>query len=269
MPTQQYSSESTGTAMRIPPSAASAAESSPARKSATELPDANFLQELKVVSEALESATPLEILQWTVDRFGPGFSVATAFGAEGMLIIHWLAQIAPQTPIFNLDTGYQFPETLEMVNRVRNRYGIQVELIRPELNVAQYEQLHKGPVYLQAPDQCCHDRKLVPLRNRLRGVTAWASAIRRDQSPDRSAVPIVGWDRKFGLVKVSPLANWSKQQVWQTIVAENVPYNSLHDQGYPSIGCQPCTRCVFGGEDERAGRWAGSKKTECGLHSSD
>jgi phosphoadenosine phosphosulfate reductase len=224
---------------------------------------------LSAASAALEAATPAEILQWTVDRFHSGFAVATAFGAEGMLIIHWLAQIAPHTPIFNLDTGYQFPETLEMVERVRRRYGIEVELVRPELNVPQYEQLHRGPVHTHSPDQCCRDRKLVPLRQRLRGVTAWASAIRRDQSPDRAVVPIVGWDRKFGLVKVSPLANWSKQQVWRTILAENVPYNPLHDHGYPSIGCQPCTRCVFSGEDERSGRWAGSQKTECGLHSQD
>ncbi len=232
-------------------------------------PSAEFLAEIAQASEQLESATPWEILQWTVDRFGSGFSVATAFGAEGMLIIHWLAKIAPQTKIFNLDTGYQFAETLAMVDRVRVRYGIEIELVRPELTVIQYEQLHGGPVYSHAPDQCCKDRKLVPLRKRLQGVTAWASAIRRDQTPDRAVSPIVGWDRKFGLVKVSPLANWTKSLVWKTILDENVPYNPLHDQGYPSVGCAPCTRCVLAGEDERSGRWAGAKKTECGLHSSD
>lgn len=232
-------------------------------------PSNEFLAELAEVSLSLETATPWEILQWTVDRFGTGFSVATAFGAEGMLIIHWLAKIAPQTKIFNLDTGYQFAETLAMVDRVRDRYGIEIELVRPELTVVQYEQLHHGPVYTHAPDQCCKDRKLVPLRKRLQGVTAWASAIRRDQTPDRAVSPIIGWDRKFGLVKVSPLANWTKSLVWQTILQENVPYNPLHDQGYPSVGCAPCTRCVLSGEDERSGRWAGAKKTECGLHSSD
>lgn len=224
---------------------------------------------LENVSHSLERATPQEILSWAVATFGQKFVVATAFGAEGMLIIHWLAKIAPQTPIFNLDTGYQFAETLAMVERVRERYGIEIELVRPELSVPQYEQLHKGPVYSHAPDQCCRDRKLIPLRKRLSGVAAWASAIRRDQSPDRSVVPIVGWDRKFEIVKISPLANWTKKQVWQTILAENVPYNPLHDQGYPSVGCQPCTRCVLAGEDERSGRWAGFKKTECGLHSQD
>lgn len=230
-------------------------------------PNEEQLAELAEHSQRLETATPAEILAWTAETFAPHFSVATAFGAEGMLIIHWLAQVAPTTPLFNLDTGYQFDETLQMVDRVRERYGMEVELVRPELDTVVYEQLHKGPVYLENPDQCCNDRKMVPLKKRLQGVAAWASAIRRDQSPDRAKAPIVGWDRKFNLVKVSPLANWNKKQVWQTIVNQNVPYNPLHDQGYPSVGCKPCTRCVLNGEDERAGRWAGAKKTECGLHS--
>lgn len=231
-----------------------------------ESPTEQQQQQIAKVSGQLEAAQPRDILAWTAEQFGNGFTVATAFGAEGMLIIHWLAQVAPETRIFNLDTGYQFPETLEMVDRIRQRYGLQVELVRPELTVPQYEQLHNGPVYLERPDQCCRDRKLIPLQKRLQGATAWASAIRRDQSPDRAKAPIVGWDRKFGLVKVSPLANWNKSQVWSTILNEDVPYNPLHDQGYPSIGCQPCTRCILSGEDERAGRWSGSRKTECGLH---
>lgn len=229
-------------------------------------PSSGQLEQIEKVSQQLENAQPWEILEWTARQFGDGFTVATAFGAEGMLIIHWLARVAPQTRIFNLDTGYQFPETLAMVDRIRERYGLEIELVRPELNVEQYEQLHRGPVYRDRPDQCCRDRKLIPLQKRLDGALAWASAIRRDQSPDRKLAPIVGWDRKFSLVKVSPLANWTKTQVWKTILDEKVPYNPLHDQGYPSVGCRPCTRCVLAGEDERAGRWSGSKKTECGLH---
>jgi len=238
----------------------------PSRLPVSSPPSEEQLAELARQSQALETAQPWEILQWTAENFADGFAVATAFGAEGMLIIHWLSQVARQTPIFNLDTGYQFDETLQMVGRIEERYGLRVELVHPELDVQQYEQLHKGPVYAHNPDQCCGDRKMVPLKKRLTGVTAWASAIRRDQSPDRAKAPIVGWDRKFGLVKVSPLANWNKSQVWQTIIAEKVPYNPLHDQGYPSVGCKPCTRCVLAGDDERAGRWAGAKKTECGLH---
>jgi phosphoadenosine phosphosulfate reductase len=195
--------------------------------------------------------------------------MATAFGPEGMVIIHMLAEIAPDTPIFNLDTGYQFRETLELRDRVKQRYGIEVEMKRPELTVEQYEALHGGPLYDRDPHQCCFDRKLRVLQAAACGMHAWASGIRRDQSPDRARTAIVGWDKKFQLVKVSPLANWTKNDVWKLITDHDIPYNPLHDQGYPSIGCQPCTRAVLFGKDERAGRWSGFAKTECGLHTLD
>jgi phosphoadenosine phosphosulfate reductase len=230
-------------------------------------PTPELLAELAAASAKLESATPEEILQWAVDRFAPRFTMATAFGPEGMVILHMLAQIAPDTPVFNLDTGYQFPETLELRDRVAQRYGIQVELKRPELSVAEYEAQHGGPVYKTDPNRCCADRKLAVLFQGVIGMHAWASAIRRDQSSDRSKAPIVGWDKRFGLAKVSPLANWTKSQVWKMITDHDIPYNPLHDQGYTSIGCWPCTRAVMFGEDERAGRWSGFAKTECGLHS--
>jgi len=223
-------------------------------------------QELAVRSQELESASPQEILRWTVERFAPYFTMATAFGPEGMTIIHMLAEIAPETPIFNLETGYQFKETLELRERVKERYGIEVEYKRPELTVEQYEALHGGPLYKTKPDQCCADRKIKLLHDAVVGKHAWASAIRRDQSPDRAKAAIVGWDKKFGLVKVSPLANWTKQEVWKLITDHDIPYNPLHDQGYTSVGCWPCTRAVLFGEDERAGRWSGFQKTECGLH---
>lgn len=222
--------------------------------------------ELGEQSRRLESATPHEILRWAIDRFGFRFGMATAFGPEGMSLICMLAQIDAGTPIFNLDTGYQFPETLAMVDRVRDRFGIEIELRKPAIDVEEYERTNGGPVYLHDTNKCCGDRKLAVQRDAAKGLHAWASAIRRDQSPVRSATPIVGWDAKFHLVKVSPLANWTKQQVWSFILKNDVPYNPLHDAGYPSIGCWPCTRAVAAGEDERAGRWSGSGKTECGLH---
>jgi phosphoadenosine phosphosulfate reductase len=215
----------------------------------------------------LEGAEPQEILRWAAERFGQKFTMATAFGPEGMVLIHMLAELAPDTPIFNLDTGYQFKETLELREEVKRRYGIAVEMKQPETTVAQYEQQHGGPLYRTNPDQCCFDRKVKVLNKAVLGKHAWASAIRRDQSPDRANVPIVGWDKKFSLVKVSPLANWTKQKVWGFITQHDIPYNPLHDQGYTSIGCWPCTRSVMLGEDERAGRWSGFAKTECGLHS--
>ena len=225
-----------------------------------------FMAELQRKSRELEGATAEAILRWTVERFAPRFTMATAFGPEGMVLIHMLAEIAPETPIFNLDTGYQFAETLELCERVRERYGIVVECKQPALGVAEYEALHGGPLYKTNPDQCCFDRKVRQLHDAIRGMHAWASAIRRDQSTDRAQAPIVGWDKKFRLVKVSPLANWTKSQVWKMITDHDIPYNPLHDRGYPSIGCWPCTRAVLFGEDERAGRWSGFAKTECGLH---
>ncbi|MDX1947475.1 MAG: phosphoadenylyl-sulfate reductase [Pirellulaceae bacterium] len=223
--------------------------------------------EIERTSQLLELAEPQDVLRWAANRFGQKFTMATAFGPEGMVLIHMLAEVAPETPIFNLDTGYQFAETLELREEVLRRYGIAVEMKQPDTTVAQYEAQHGGPLYKSNPDQCCLDRKVRVLERAVVGMEAWASAIRRDQSLDRANVPIVGWDKKFSLVKVSPLARWTKKDVWSFITKHNVPYNSLHDDGYTSIGCWPCTRAVLAGEDERAGRWSGFAKTECGLHS--
>jgi phosphoadenosine phosphosulfate reductase len=230
---------------------------------------AELLADLARASDALESAEPPEIIRWAVDRFGAKLTMATAFGPEGCLIIHWLAAIAPQTFVFNLETGYQFKETLELRDRIAKRYGMAVSLERPETTVEEYERLHGGPLYRTDSNRCCADRKIAVIQRVLTRFDAWMSGIRRDQSPDRAAAPIVGWDRKFGVVKISPLANWTKAKVWDAIVREDIPYNPLHDQGYVSIGCWPCTRAINDGEDERAGRWSGSAKTECGLHSHD
>ncbi|MEE2707411.1 MAG: phosphoadenylyl-sulfate reductase [Planctomycetota bacterium] len=226
-----------------------------------------LLGELAEHSRRLEEADPREVIRWAVDRFFPDLTMATAFGPEGCVVIHMLAKIEPRTPVFNLETGYQFRETLELRDRIAERYGIEVKLKRPELTVEQYEAKHGGPLYKTNPDQCCFDRKITLLRQGIAGMQAWMSGIRRDQSPDRAQAAIVGWDHKFNLVKISPLANWTKADIWKLIVDENIPYNPLHDRGYPSVGCWPCTRAVaFDEDDERAGRWSGSNKTECGLH---
>jgi len=177
-----------------------------------------------------------------------------------------LAKIEPRVYIFNLDTGYQFSETLELRDRIAEKYGIEVDLQKPELSTVEYEKLNGGPVYVAQPDRCCFDRKIRVLHRVAVRFDAWATGVRRDQSPTRADTPIVKWDKKFGLVKISPLAAWTKKDVWNRILAEQIPYNPLHDRGYPSIGCRPCTRPVQDGEDERAGRWSGSAKTECGLH---
>ena len=228
-----------------------------------------LLEFLAAESQKLETATPWEIVQWGVDHYFPKLTMATAFGPEGCVIIHMLAKIEPRVHVFNLDTGYQFKETLELRERIARRYGIEVEYKSAATTVEAYEAQHGGPLYKTHPDQCCFDRKVSVLREAAKGWHAWMSGIRRDQSHDRAKAPIVGWDKKFNLVKISPLANWTKKDIWKLITDEDIPYNPLHDQGYPSIGCWPCTRAVMFGEDERAGRWSGFQKTECGLHTSE
>src|SRR5947209_17932726 len=214
----------------------------------------------------LENQSPENVLRWAVAQFFPKLTMATAFGVEGCCLIHMLAGIEPAVRIFNLETGYQFPETLALRERIKERYGIEVEYIYPETTVKEYEEEHGGPLYVHRPDQCCHDRKILPLRRALVGQEAWISAIRRDQTSHRGAAQVVQWDAKFKLVKINPLLNWTKQDVWSFVTRHDVPYNPLHDQGFPSIGCWPCTKAVEHGADDRAGRWAGSTKKECGLH---
>jgi phosphoadenosine phosphosulfate reductase len=223
-------------------------------------------ERIEQANRQLEGASAEEILRWAAAAFTSKLTMATAFGAEGCCLIHMLADVAPQTRIFNLETGYQFPETLELRERIRARYSIEVEFIYPETTVSEYEAEYGGPLYRIRPDQCCHDRKILPLRRAVAGYEAWISAIRGDQTQDRARARVVQWDAKFNLVKVNPLLSWDRKQVWRFILDHDIPYNPLHDQGYPSIGCWPCTAAVAEGQDERAGRWAGTKKKECGLH---
>jgi phosphoadenosine phosphosulfate reductase len=222
--------------------------------------------DLSVVSATLETASPQEVLQWAATTYGRKLTMATAFGAEGCVLLAMLAGIDPGIHVFNLETGYQFPETLELRERIKEKYGIEVAFVRAVESVEQMEARFGGPIYGTRPDECCRIRKIEPLKKAVAGYDAWISAIRRDQTPDRAKAGIVEWDAKFNLVKVNPLANWTKRDVWKYILDNAVPYNPLHDRGYPSIGCWPCTRAVGEGQDDRAGRWAGLTKLECGLH---
>jgi phosphoadenosine phosphosulfate reductase len=222
--------------------------------------------ELSEISLEMERWTPEQILGWAADRHGSGLAMATAFGAEGCALIAMLSKIPNAAYLFNLETGYQFKETLELRDRLMEKYGLVIHFVRSEETVSHMEERFGGPIYSSDPDKCCHIRKVVPLKEAISGYSAWISAIRRDQSSVRSTAPIVGWDKKFNLVKVNPLANWTKRDVWDYIINNEVPYNPLYDQGFASIGCWPCTRAISTGEDERAGRWSGMAKTECGLH---
>jgi len=223
------------------------------------------LDDLPGLSARFENSAPEEILAWAARVYEGGLCVATAFGAEGCALLAMLSQIPNQAYVFNLETGYQFPETLDFRERIQEKYGIAVDYVRSRESVASMEARLGGPIYDTDPNKCCNIRKVIPLHEVTVGYPAWISAIRRDQSPSRANAPIVGWDAKFELVKINPLANWTKKDVWTYILDNDVPYNPLHDQGYPSIGCWPCTKPASG-SDDRSGRWAGKAKTECGLH---
>jgi len=222
--------------------------------------------QIEAAGYVLEEATPEETLRWAFDEFQERVTIATGFGAEGVALIDMAVRINPNPDIFFLDTSFLFPETYELRRRLEDRYGIRIRAFQSEVTPEQQE-LKFGPkLWSTDPDLCCRLRKLEPLKDALRGKDAWVTAIRRDQTIERSSARVVEWDCQWQLTKINPLVRWSKQQVWEYIARNNVPYNPLHDRNYPSIGCTHCTQPVQLGELDRAGRWRGREKRECGLH---
>ncbi len=221
---------------------------------------------LKQVSGSFEVAEPADVLSWAAATFREGLVVGTAFGASGMVLIDLVQEVCPGAEIFYIDTEVFFPETYALIERAQEHYGVEFKRITPEMTIEEQGEVFGERLWERDSDKCCLMRKVLPLRKALSGKTAWVTALRRDQALTRRTTPIVEWSEKQRLVKVSPLANWTEKDIWRYIMAHDVPYNPLHDQGYPSVGCQTCTRAVHPGEDLRAGRWAGSAKTECGLH---
>ena len=224
--------------------------------------------ELKQIAEQagrdLETATPFEVLRWAVDTFGEGFAITSSMG-DGVLA-SMAASVASGVDVVFLDTGYHFAETLGTRDAVAQVYDVNVRTILPLLTVPEQDAAHGAELWRRDPDACCAMRKVEPLSRSLDGYAAYASGIRRDESETRATVGVVEWDAKREKVKVNPLATWTQEQV-DTYVADNgVLVNPLAYDGYPSIGCAPCTRRVAPGEDPRSGRWADSAKTECGLH---
>lgn len=214
--------------------------------------------------ERFEGATPEAVLRWAVDTFGDGFCI-TASMADAVLI-DIASHVAEDINIVFLDTGYHFTETLETRDRVAKRYPVRLHTILPRQTVAEQDATFGARLHDRDPDACCSLRKVEPLARALGEYQAWASGIRRDETESRRNVGVVEWDRKRSMVKVNPLACWTQQQVDEYIVANDVEVNPLVYDGFPSIGCAPCTRRVLPGEDPRSGRWAGARKTECGLH---
>jgi phosphoadenosine phosphosulfate reductase len=226
---------------------------------------------MAVAVDAARAASDLEessadaILAWAAGAGGRA-SFSTGFGVEGCVLVHLIASAHLPIDVFTLDTGLLFPETYALWRRLEQRYGITIHAVRPEQTV-EAQAASVGPaLWERDPDRCCGLRKTAPLRRALDGVDFWISAIRRDQTPERAKAPVVERDARYNLLKVNPLVRWTSKDVWRFVHANDVPYNPLHDQGYPSIGCQPCTSAVAEGEDPRAGRWRGREKRECGLH---
>lgn len=228
----------------------------------------NFFEKEAIIrekAEAFEHAPPEQVIEWATQTF-PNLTLACSFGAEDVVLVDMLQKISPATDIFYLDTDFHFQETYETRDRIAARYGIRFVQVKPALTPEEQAQQYGDELWKKDPNACCNLRKVEPLKAILAKYEAWITGIRRDQAPTRANAKKVEYDTKFGLVKFNPLADWTSDRVWDYIRKHDLIYNPLHECNYPSIGCEYCTRPVMPGEDPRAGRWAGSEKTECGLH---
>lgn len=217
----------------------------------------------------LEGATTEEILSWAYSTYGDRVAMSTAFGPSGVVLMHLASRLNPGARVFFVDTGFHFDETLEMVERIGRRLPVDIEVVQPRLSVEAQALVHGDRLFVVDPDSCCAMRKVEPTQRALAGLDAWLTALRRDQGPSRANTPVL--DRRPQadgrvLAKIAPLATWTRKDVWRHIFTHELPYNPLHDAGYPSVGCRPCTQPATDSSDERAGRWSGRAKTECGLH---
>ncbi|MBH0208387.1 MAG: phosphoadenosine phosphosulfate reductase [Nitrospira sp. HN-bin3] len=234
-------------------------------KASVENPD------FKTLSDSFEAKSPQDVLAYAIEKYHPKIVLACSFGAEDVVLVDMAHRINPLVPMFYLDTDFLFPETYATRDRVIEQYGlkpVQVIQVKSLLTPQKQAESYGDALWTSNPDQCCQLRKVEPLTRVLKGYSAWITGIRRDQAPSRASAGLIEWDQKFRLVKVNPLARWSWTDVWSYIKIYEVPYNPLHDQDYPSIGCTHCTKPVMPGQDPRSGRWQGSAKTECGLHKS-
>lgn len=218
------------------------------------------------INDRFESAHPDDILEWGMQYFGSSMVLGTGFGPSGIFLIHRLTQLGYATPIFFLDTQLLFDETYELKERLEDQFGLNITRVTPDLSLDEQAEKFGDKLWNRNPNRCCHLRKVLPLRNYLSDKRAWITGVRRDQSQSRRTTKWVEWDPGNRVVKINPVAGWTREEVWEYIHEHNLPYNPLHDDGYPSIGCIPCTSMVNAGEEERAGRWSGMEKTECGIH---
>jgi phosphoadenosine phosphosulfate reductase len=225
--------------------------------------DNDLAQLATTAGRELESASAAEIITWAHETFGERF-VVTASMADGVLS-HVAGQAVPGITVLFLDTGYHFPETIGTRDAIAATYDVNVETVRHPLTRAEHESNY-GELYGSFPDLCCAIRKVWPLDRALRRFDAWASGVRRAESPSRTETPVVGWDARRQKVKVNPIARWSDEETDAYIREHDILVNPLREIGYASIGCAPCTHPVADGESSRAGRWSSFAKSECGIH---
>jgi phosphoadenosine phosphosulfate reductase len=210
-----------------------------------------------------------EVLGWAFEQYNKKIVYACSFGAEGVVLIDLISKVNPNAEVVFLDTGLHFNETYDLIKKVDQQYpALNVRIQKPEMTVGEQAIRYGEALWERQPNRCCHYRKIVPLEKALKGVDAWISGLRRNQSPSRSNTNFVNKDDKFLSVKICPLIHWTWEDIWNYIRENDLPYNVLHDQGYPSIGCEMCTMPAGDATDLRSGRWAQLEKTECGLHQS-
>ena len=213
-----------------------------------------------------------DILSYFAAEYGADLAFATSLGLEDQVFTYFLSEISNDVRIFTLDTGRLFPETLDLIDKTRKRYDIKIDIYFPDAEQVESMVNNKGiNLFYESIENrkaCCNIRKIVPMKRALQGIKVWITGLRSEQSVTRKGLQVVEWDENFGLIKVNPLLNWSEERVWELIREHNIPYNILHDKGFPSIGCQPCTRAIEPGEDIRGGRWWWEQpdNKECGLH---
>jgi phosphoadenosine phosphosulfate reductase len=217
------------------------------------------------VAARLEEMPAERILEWAFAEFGSSLYFACSFQKTSSVVVHMASAINPSARFFYLDTDVLFPETYATRDRLAERFGVRFDRWHG-MTLEEQAERHGDRLWDSDPDACCGLRKVEPMRQALSGVDCWVSGVRREDSSTRAGAPKFAWDGRFGLWKLNPLADWSERDVWDYLNEHDLPYNPLHDQGYPSIGCTHCTRPVHPGQGVREGRWSGSGKTECGIN---
>lgn len=226
--------------------------------------------EARALNEQFSRQGPAEVLRWAWQRFGTRAAIGTSFQGAGLVVMHAARTAGLPFPVFTLDTGLLFPETLELKERLEQFFGYPIERLVPDLTVAQQAEAYGGELWTRDPDLCCTMRKVLPLQSKLADLDCWITGLRRQQSDGRAGIGVLEVytleEAGRDIVKLNPIADWSREAVWEYLRRYQIPYNPLLDRGYRSIGCWPCTSLAAAGDNERAGRWLGFQKVECGIH---